>query len=147
VTGFVRKSLRLVFADPELEGFEVRARRLSIGQLLDLSELRHIAGARDVTDEVREAMAGVFRTLAGILLDWNLEEPADLADPDGPTQKVPLTADTLAAQDFGLVMAIVDAIQDATTAVPAALKAKSSGGVPSVEALLPMEPLSENQPS
>lgn len=155
MSGFVRKSLRLVFDDPELEGFEVRARRLSIDELLDVTALRSLAGAKDDSEEVRASMAKVYAVLGGdpetakrgVLLSWNLEEPVDERDPDGPKAAVPLSAETLARQDMPLLMSIVNAIAEATTAVPRPLEATSSAGVPSVELSLPMEPLSPSQPN
>lgn len=136
MSGFVRKSLRLVFDDPELEGLEVKARRLNIGQMLDLMELRGLASAGDASEEVRLGMKRVFGVLAGALLSWNLEEPAGVP--------VPLNADTLAELDMGFVMAIIDALRDATTAVPVPLGPRSSAGVPSEELSIPMAPLSES---
>lgn len=151
--GFVRKTLNLEFDDPELEGFKVSARRLNVDQLLGIGNLRHLAKLKDDSPEVREGLKQVFATLAGddetqgILLRWNLEEPADPSDPDGPKVPVPLTAATLRQQDLPLIMSIVDAITDATTAVPADLKAESSAGVPSEELQMPMEPLSPSPTS
>lgn len=146
MSGYVRKTLRLVFDDPELEGLEVRARRLNIGEMLDLTELRNLTGASDATPEVREGLAKVFAVLAGVLTSWNLEEPKDPANPDGPTVPVPLTPEALLALDMGLVLAIINAIQDATTAVPVPLGQGSSAGAQSVEASIPMESLFESQP-
>lgn len=151
--GFVRATLRLQFDDPELEGFEVRARRLNVDQLLGIGKLRHLAGLKDDSPEVRTAMDEVFKTLAGgdgrdgILLSWNLEEPKDPADPDSPTVPVPLSPAGLARQDLPLIMSIVDAITEATTAVRPDLKATSSAGVPSAELQMPMDVLSESPTS
>lgn len=153
MAGFVRKTLKLAFDDPELEGFEVRARRLNVDQLLGLGQLRHLAGLRDDSPEVREGMKQVYKALAGddetqgILLGWNLEEPTNPKDPDSPNEPVALNAETLGRQDLPLIMSIIDAITEATTAVRPDLKATSSAGVPSAELSMPMEPLSESPTS
>lgn len=145
--GYVRAFLKLSFDDPELAGFEVRAKRLNIGRLLELSKLRHLRGLKDDDPEIEAGLAEVFSALSKVIVSWNLEEPADPADPDGPTRPVPVSADAIADQDLGLLMAIIDALQDATTGVSGPLGANSSGGVPSLEGSIPMDDLSENPPS
>lgn len=145
--GYVRAFLKLSFDDPELAGFEVRARRLNVGRLLELSKLRHLAGLKDDDPQVEAGMNEVFGALAKVIVSWNLEEPADPSDPDGPTQPVPVSAQTIADQDLGLLMAVIDALQDATTGVSGPLGATSSGGDLSLEGSIPMDVLSESPTS
>lgn len=137
--GYVRAFLKLSFDDPELAGFEVRAKRLNVGGLLELSQLRHLAGLKDDDPNVLEGLQQVFQGLSKVIVSWNLEEPEDPADPDGPARPVPVTAETLADQDLGLLMAIIDALTSATTGVSGPLGRNSPSGEPSLEASLPME--------
>jgi hypothetical protein len=145
--GYVRAHLRLSFDDPELAEFVVRAKRLSVDRLLELSELRHLAGLKDDDSKVREGLKQVFEALAKVITSWNLEELVDPEDPDGPTRKVPVTAATIADQDLGLLTAIIDALQDATTGVSGPLGQTSSGGEPSLEESIQMDVLPENPTS
>lgn len=142
--GYVRAHLKLTFDDPELADFTVRAKRLNIGQLLELSKLRHLAGLKDDDAQVEEGLQQVFEALSKVITSWNLEEPEDQENPDGPTRKVPVTAETIADQDLALLVAIIDALQGATTGVSGPLGRTSSGGEPSLEESIPMDVLPEN---
>jgi hypothetical protein len=142
VAGYIRKGLKLVFADEEFEGLVVYARRLTIGQLLDLTALQGLKNLADDSPEVREKLQEVFNLLASLIKSWNLEELADEDDEDGPRVPVPVTGEALAQQDLGLVMAMINAIQDASAGVSAPLDRSSSAGQPSLELSLPMETLS-----
>lgn len=139
--GYVRAHLKLEFDDPELAGFVVRAKRLSIGRLMDLMELRNLKGLGDDSPEVREGLQQVFVSLSKVITSWNLEEPVDPADPDGESVPVPVTPDTIADQDLGLLMSIIDALQEATTAVPRPLAQPSSDGETPLVASIPMDEL------
>jgi hypothetical protein len=145
--GYVRAHLKLEFDDPELAGFVVRAKRLSIGRLMDLMELRSLKGLGDDSPEVREGLQQIFVSLSKVITSWNLEEPVDPADPDGPSTPVPVTPETIADQDFGLLVSIIDALQSATTAVSRPLAQPSSDGDPSLVASIPMDELSPNPES
>ncbi len=142
MAGYIRKGLKLVFDADEFEGLVVYARRLNIGQLLDLTTLGNLKDLADDSPEVREKLQEVFDLLASLIKSWNLEELADEDDEDGPRIPVPVTGESLAQQDLGFVMALVNAIQDASAGVSAPLGQSSSGGQPSLEALLPQETLS-----
>lgn len=145
--GYVRAFLKLSFDDPELAGFEVRVRRLNIERLLELGELRHLSGLKDDTPEVREGLAKVFDGLAKVIVSWNLEDPVDPTDPMSEVRPVPVTAATVGDQDIDLLLAIVDALTNATTGVSGPLVANSSGGDQLLEASLPMELSSPNPES
>ncbi len=137
--GYVRKTLKLVFDDPDFEGLEVRAKRLNVEQLLDLAKLETLKGMKDDSPQVRDGLKSLFTTLAGLITSWNLEEPVDPADPDGPTVAVPVTTEALAALDMGFVMSLVLALQEATVGVSGPLVTRSPSGGQSLEASLPME--------
>jgi hypothetical protein len=129
--GFVRqkKIFKLVFADPEMEGLEVRIRSMSIEQALDVAELATVAAnQRDRIYQLTDALA------AGIV-SWNLEE---LDDQEVP-QPVPATAAGLRSQDLDLLLAIVRAWINAVLAVSPPLAKPSPDGGPSLEASIPME--------
>jgi len=130
--GFQRSTLKLVFEDPQFEGFEVKSRRLSIDALFTIADLRAV----DWTDTkaAREAFTALTTELATVLTGWNLE------DADG--NPVPLTADTLGAQDYALILAISGALMEGSSGVSRPLSPPSNGGEPSVEASIPMETLS-----
>jgi hypothetical protein len=120
--GYQRPTLKLVFTDPEMDGLEVRARRLSIGELLHITSLASDENAG--TDDMLAA-------LAAALLSWNLE------DADGAP--VPLTADGLKGQDYLLLEEIKKALIEASWAVPPPLSTPSTDGTPALEASIPME--------
>lgn len=145
--GYVRAHLKLTFDDPELAEFVVRAKRLNIRSLLELTKLRHLAGLKDDDPKVEEGLQQVFEALAKVITSWNLEEPVDPEEPDGPTRKVPVNAETIADQDLALLTAIIDALQDATTGVSGPLAQTSSDGEPSLEASIPMDVPSESPTS
>lgn len=139
MAGYIRKGLKLVFDADEFEGLVVYARRLTIGQLLDLTALENLRQLADDSPEVREKLQEVFNLLASLIKSWNLEELADEDNEDGPRVPVPVTGEALAQQDLGFVMAMVNAIQEASAGVSAPLDRSSSSGQPSLEVSLPME--------
>jgi len=141
---FVRKHLKLVFEDPELEGLVVRAKRLSIGRALDLVGLSELRNVAESSPELKAKLIELFDTLAEVIIDWNLEEPVDPRNPDGETKPVPVTGAALAEQDMEFIMALVGALQSATAGVSDPLAPASSSGAMSLEASMPMETLSES---
>lgn len=129
-----RKTYRLVFDDTDLAGLEVRMRGLSTGDYLNVVRIQADDG--DETPEQVDTMLGL---LAGALVSWNLE--------DEHGNPVPADLDGVKAQDFDLVMAILGAWQTAVAGVPAPLDSASPSGVPSLEASIPMDTLSESPES
>lgn len=123
--GYVRKQkiYRLVFENGDLAGFVARVKSCSFGAIID-------AG----TDlEANTAL------LADCLVDWNLERA------DG--SPVPCDLENLRAQDPPLINALIKAFSDAVFSVNDPLAQSSPAGPPSVEASLPMEPLSASRAS
>ncbi|GAA2360806.1 hypothetical protein Cme02nite_38130 [Catellatospora methionotrophica] len=144
--GYKRPLLNLTFSDPEFEGLNIRAKRLSLGKLFDLMDLESLREAKDRSPEVRDALKQMFRDLSQTIVWWNLEDP-NPDDPDGPGIPVPITPEALEGQDFPLVMAVMTAIREATTAVAAPLGPSSSSGDQPLEASLPMDELSPSPTS
>jgi hypothetical protein len=132
-----RKTYRLRFAEgSELEGLEVVAGSLPLGEFLGLTELADI----DVHNPADLAKVGVlFESFAGALQSWNLVD-----DDDRP---VPATLEGVKAQDYEFMLEVIGEWMTAIGGVPAPLGQRSGGGVPSVVASLPMEPLSPSQAS
>lgn len=131
--GFKRtKRLNLDFTGTELEGLEVECRPPSLGALAYAAEMQG-----------RNLQAGEFKGLVELfaegLVSWNY-----LDDDDTP---VPANAEQMLKLDEEMALGIVDAWMTQVTAVSGPLDESSSGGDRSVEASLPMEPLSENRAS
>lgn len=127
--GFKRsaKIYKLVFDDPELEGLEVRARSLSIGEMRRLS-----ANQQDADDNTVTEMLAAF---VKALVDWNLE------DEDG--NPVPHTVAALEEfPDNDFVLGMINTWIDAVIGVDAELGKDSPSGEPFPEGSIPMEPLS-----
>lgn len=144
VTGYRRPLLDLVFDDPELDGLRVRARRATVGMVLDLTAARERGDSTSLLDLVK-MLATDPDGSPGLLVDWNLEDSLS-GDP------IPLTRAGLLGPgcDPPLLWAIAAAITSAVASVRAPLPATSSGGDPSLEASMPMETLSpspENSPT
>jgi len=128
-----QKVYRLVFDDGDLAGLEVRTRSLPLGALLDIAKLAGLAGKQfDVADlgEVEK----LFSLFADALLSWNVEDEAGAA--------VPATPEGLRLLDFGTVIQLISEWIEAVAGVAVPLPKTSSGGQPSLEASMPMEPLS-----
>lgn len=132
--GYQRPTLKLIFADEEMEGLEVRARRLSVEELLHIfgmADAEHLAS--NPTAERVERADQLLAALAATLLSWNLE------DRDGVP--VPLTVEGLRTQDMPLIVAVRSALLDASTGVSRPLPPASPDGEPSLEESIPMEVL------
>ncbi len=132
-----KKLYKLVFADEDMQGLEVTMTSVPTGHLLRLQELSS-AGSTAVAKD-----SGTFRELiellAGAMLSWNLEDDDD--------QAVPVSVESLLAQDPDFLMEIISAWTIAITGVSAPLDGGSTSGDGSLEASIPMEPLSPSHPS
>jgi hypothetical protein len=144
--GYVRNRVyRLKFEDPEYEGLEVRARSAPIGRFLDLAGMADAAKASEAKalDDIGELVDGFAQSL----VSWNVEDLADPDDDNSERTPVPATLEGLRSQDFEFVFDIVMAWIGAVADVATPLDRLSKGGLPSVAASIPMEPLSESQAS
>ena len=131
------RTVKLTWADDtEFAGFEVRAKRISVGKFLGLMPLLDLdmdaMSAADV-----ESMRELFVEFGRVLVSWNLEDE-DSGDP------VPCTPDAFLEQDLALVMAVISAYGEHVAGVAAPLDSGSPSGEPSLEASIPMEPLSSS---
>jgi hypothetical protein len=131
--GFQRKLIEITF-EGYLSGLEVRSRPISMDQLLTFVAFQEF----DLSDgEASSALwKRVCQTLAECMVSWNLED--EIGRP------VPLTTDAIAGQGFDLVMEITGAIGSRATKPDADLGKGSSSTGSSVEASLPMAPLSDD---
>lgn len=135
--GYERKPkvFLLRFADPELEGLEVRVRSTNVRKLMDMAKLHDLA---DPTGEDLPKLDPLFDSFIGCLESWNLEA-------DG--QPVPMTKDALLDQELDFVMDLVSAWVEAAAGVAVPLGKQSSAGEQSLAASIPMETLSESRAS
>lgn len=115
-----RKTYDLVFGnDTDYPGLEVRARTLSLGQLLEVR-------SQDDGQDATRKLVGLF---AERLVSWNLE------DEEGAP--VPATLDGIQEQDDDLILAVIGQWQKAMYGVPAPLESGSgSGGTSQAELAL-----------
>lgn len=121
--GWQRPILQLSFKDPELEGLEVYAHRLTMGQM---------SGGE--TDDNGDSL---YRNVGQALVRWNMEDKFG--------KPVPPTEEGLRAEgDVPLLTAIFNALVDASVKVPLPLSRPSSSGSGFLEGSLPMETLSPN---
>ncbi|MEW2420436.1 hypothetical protein AB0911_07820 [Streptomyces nigra] len=118
-----RKIYSLDFAGTEHEGLEVRMRGLTVGEELELDDLRGKDGGG----------RKVFELMTGLLIDWNVE------DDHGP---VPATFDGVCTQDSKFILDILTALQEAASGVPDPLPQTSPSGETSPAPHIPMAPLS-----
>lgn len=135
--GFEARTYKLVFEDPGLAGLEVRARGITIDEMVRLQYLLGLGGqllAVERADERDE----LYQVLASGLLGWNLEQ-------DGTP--VPCAVERLRAQEWPLIVEVARAWLEAARGVPAPLGPSSNGGQPSEEVSLPMEVLSPSPES
>lgn len=126
--GFKRakKVYNLVFADPDMEGLEVKARSMPLGDLMAMADTIDNIGQATIGD-VDEMLA----KFAEVLVSWNLEDDDDMP--------VPTTLDGLKSQDQEFVFAVVVSYVNAVTGVSAPLPQTSPGGEPSLAASIPMD--------
>lgn len=144
-----RKVYVLDFEGTDLDGLTARTRSASIGTMLDIGNA--IDGAGDVpTVEVlaglpeREQLSKIAEFMkkigdavdqfAAVLVSWDLE--------DEHGHPVPAGVGGLLTLEPGELMLLIGAWRKAVADVPAPLPETSSGGTPSLEGSLPMDPLS-----
>lgn len=119
-----RKIYQLDFTGTDYEGLAVNMRGLTVGEELELDELRGAEGGG----------RKVFELMTGLLESWNVE--------DEHGQQIPATFEGVCTQDASMVMAILNALQTATSGVPDPLPQSSPAGEPSLVASIPTETLS-----
>lgn len=126
----------------ELHGLEVKAASLPLGTFMDeFGGAQGLVGRDPKTLTAAERARGwsVVTTFAGVLRSWNLEDDDD--------QPIPADLDGLKTQELGFAMSIIEAYMDAVGGVTGPLADSSTSGGNSLEASLPMAPLSASQAS
>jgi hypothetical protein len=137
---------KLRFADPEMGGLVVRARGLSVGELISVGRMKAEAEA----DDGAESLDKVLRVFASKLVDWNVETcpygecPEDCAVTHDP---VPANFEGLTTQEPAFTLALLDAWMTAVAGVSLPLGRSLPGGSPSGLESLPMETLPASQAS
>src|SRR5262245_25888532 len=134
----VEKVYLLVFA--EREGMEVRARSATVDEFLGLlrfAELADIDPAK-LTPEQGKLMLELFDMFGAYLIDWNLERRGE------PVECSPAGLRSL---DPGLAFEIIFAWMEAVASIPDPKGMSLPAGSPSLEASLPMAPLSASRAS
>lgn len=137
----------LDFSGTELDGLEVKARSVSVGTLLEFTQMADLAErltgdeATQTADgmEVMRVVGELLASFAEVLRDWNL------VDEDGTP--VPADLHGLRSLEFRHAMAIITTWTRAASDVPAPLSNGSSGGVPPLEPSIPMDVSSASQAS
>jgi hypothetical protein len=132
----VKKQYRLVFADPDLEGFVCLCKSLSVDEFTSVAELADAIQASNGKDtaKVRE----MFDILSDAIIEWNLEE-------DDSEDIMPHDIDHLRTLEFDFVMKIYLAWMAAMADVPNPLPNGSSDGEISPEHLTTL--LASSSPS
>lgn len=124
-----KKRINLTFEPGhEYEGLEVTLRSLTLGEWLEISGIGEVDSA---------AVDAQLHRFAESLISWNLEDE----DTGAP---IPTTPEAVYAQDRDLILALATAWMDAIAGVADPLDPSSTDGQPSLEASLPMAPLSES---
>lgn len=126
-----RKRIEVRFEDDHPNaGFEAVLRGTTLGGYLALRGIGEVDES-DIADQLRR--------MSESLISWNLEEE------DGTP--VPITPESMYVQDKDLMLALANAWMDGLAGISAPLEQSSTGGEQSLEASLPMEPLSQSQAS
>ncbi|GAA3718309.1 hypothetical protein [Streptomyces tremellae] len=112
----------------EHQGFEARLRGKTLGEFLELNGIGEID---------RSALDNQLREMADSLISWNLE--------DETGAPVPATAKAVYAEDQELMLALAaEWMRLLHGGMTRPLEQPSTDGAPSLEASLPMEPVSES---
>lgn len=119
-----RRIYSLDFTGTDYEGLQASVRGMTVGEELEL-------------DGVEMDGDLIVKTLVKRLVSWNVE--------DEHGQPVPTTFEGVCTQDGAMVLAIINALRQASSGVPAPLPQSSPTGEPSLVASIPTETLSPNQ--
>ncbi|MFE6931746.1 hypothetical protein ACFVDT_06915 [Streptomyces sp. NPDC057699] len=125
-----RKRINVKFEEPHpYAGFEAVLRGKDLAGFLDLQGIGEVD---------KSSLGEQLREMSRSLISWNLEDE-DTGDP------VPVTPEAVMGQDQHLMIALATAWMDGLVgAIKGPLETSSTDGQPSLEASLPMEPLSES---
>ncbi len=132
--GFRAPTYLLVWPEGSpLAGLEIRMRSISLGVVRELTRFQALDVSGEVTEDDMAVIVGVASTLAGLVSSWNIE------DDDG--NPVPVTAETVAGLDLGILFAAIGQLLDKVVSIGAPLGTPSTGGASPVAPSIPMETL------
>lgn len=134
-----RTLFNLTFEDPDLAGMQVQAKALSVGQMLKTTDLAKLEDKRLPPEQKIPLMASMFDLFAQALASWNLEEE------DGTP--IPTSLDGIRSLEPTLALSLIRSWVTATVGVSPPLPQPSPDGKPSLEASMPMVPLSASRAS
>lgn len=118
--GFQRGTLNLVFADPQFDGLEVKARRASIGEISKLTQLANVDADSLTEDEQHTYVDKLCNALAKGVNSWNYEDEED--------NPIPVTTQAMRDVDLVMLYSILDAWLRASTEVPSDVEKKLKPG-------------------
>ncbi|SCK20062.1 hypothetical protein YUYDRAFT_02077 [Streptomyces sp. ScaeMP-e48] len=123
-----QKRIEIRFEEPSpFAGFEATLRGKTLGEFLNLQGIGEVD---------KSSLFEQLREMSQSLLTWNLED--ENGDP------VPVSPEAVFEQDQDLMIALATAWMQGLAGVSAPLEPSSTDGQPSLEANIPMEPLSES---
>lgn len=135
-----KKVYKLVFADEEFAGLEVRATSIPLGQLMEFEEAFELATKDAPTVAIgNERATNLFKLFVDVIVDWNLEDESD--------QPVPVSVDGLLSCERDFVIQLVAAWKIAVSGVSRPLEQPSPDGEQFQEQSIPMEIPSESPES
>lgn len=130
-----RKIFRLDFREVEdMEGLIVRARSTDMETFLTIQEMA------EGDTKASASLRALFAEFVSVVVEWNLEY-------DDRDETMPLTAESLLAQEPAFSLAIVGAWMEAMAGVTASLGKGSTPSSPPLAASLPMVTSSPSQQS
>lgn len=138
---------KLIFEDPKLQGLEVTAAGLSIGEFEELTGLGDSIGIKNIdpenltsedTGKITGGLMKMMGMFAEALVAWNVTRRG---------KPVPATLAGVKSQELGFVLRIIMTWMSAMTDVDVPLPAGSSSGVTSPEESLLLGSSSRSLPS
>lgn len=132
--GFRRETTlyKLNFEDfADLDGFEVTARAIPLGQFLEINRLMTTLGNEADPDEQVKQSELLFTRFADHLVSWNLEDEAGVP--------VPATFEGIKTQELPFVQQIIGAWMSVQATVPKPSPTTSNGSGTFPELSVPME--------
>lgn len=132
------KTIYTLKFEDEFDGLVVRARSLPLGKFMRLAPLVDM-DIGDFSAEDVEKLDQLFELFSEALISWNIEEPVDPDDEDGPQKPVPATKEGLYSLELPEALIIIINYSVAVGGVSTPLAQPSSDGSPSLEAGIPVE--------
>lgn len=132
--GFQRQAYKLKWPEgSRWHGLEVRLRGMDLGELREISSLQSSGGETDSLEKVE----GILDILGRALLSWNFEDEGGK----------PVPIKSFRTEDMAMLLAILNAWQEAVGNVPTPLPQTSSDGGKLEEESIPMEIPSSSHPN